>query len=776
MGKPSPVSTLRSFLLRLGGGAARDVVDEQLLEQFAAQRSDAAFTALLQRHGPMVWAACRRVLGDGPDAEDAWQATFLVLARKASTLDGRRSLASWLHTVAHNVSVDLRIRDRRRHGHEQAAAPPAAVSSPTSDSAELKDVLDEELSRLPEKYRAPLVLCYLQGKSNEEAAHELGWPAGSMSRRLTRARELLKQKLVRRGAAWSAALFAAQFERTTASPPADMAQATIAAARAFAEGNLTPERSASPARLAEGALQAMSTKPGRILLMTAVVGGLLIAGAGLLAAGLLREPPREKEVPFTRSDLAPAPRWQFQSPLVLETMVPPPGARPFSAMAPVGFCWCAGRPVLAVVKGAKADDPICELWTEGKDGIWNKFRTLEHTRIASLPVAVGDFVGVFSSVGEDNRGSYNCALHFTAVPLGNARIESREIYPAPTNGRATISGASVWDNTIQVFILVEEKGQIGKNQVFLVRSRDQGKTWEQPLKVSDTTMHEDNSRLPVLQWAADGFGRFLFERDGSVTFLHTSDDGKNWINNPVQLADDEGPKTRRMPLSAARIGKEIALAYLAVDPEKDRTKGRYYLTRSADRKTWSKGTNFAEQPKMDDPAVFASMAVAGERVAFTFIATLGRWTSGEVESRMVLSEDGGRTWQRVPLERYYKGLALLSTLTASPAGDRLIYSSAVLADLKQDATSYLVVQEFAPKEPPASKLTAAQQKDVETLIGQLASEDFATREAATQKLSAYGAAAKKELVAARQAASDLEAKTRLQRILDRLFPAPLRIE
>ena len=173
--------------------------DAELLHRFARARDQEAFAALVRRHGPMVFGVCRRVLRDPNDAEEAFQVTFLVLVRKAGGLRQPDRLANWLYGVANRVARKARVSAARRGRHEQAAAGPDGYFPADGSDADVWAVLDEEMVALPDKYRAPLVLCYLEGLTNEAAAERLGWPPGSMSYRLARGRELLRQRLVRRG-------------------------------------------------------------------------------------------------------------------------------------------------------------------------------------------------------------------------------------------------------------------------------------------------------------------------------------------------------------------------------------------------------------------------------------------------------------------------------------------------------------------------------------------------------------------------------------------------
>jgi RNA polymerase sigma-70 factor (ECF subfamily) len=183
--------------------------DRELLERFVTARHQCAFAALVGRHGADVLRVCRRVLRNEHDAEDVLQATFLTLVRKAAVIPWHESIQHWLQAVALRLALQARTSAGRRRNREGFALPepeeePGGFQNePLVEAArrELRLVLAEELGRLPEKYRAPVVLCYLEGKTNEQAASELGWPAGSMSRRLARARALLHDRLTRRGLA-----------------------------------------------------------------------------------------------------------------------------------------------------------------------------------------------------------------------------------------------------------------------------------------------------------------------------------------------------------------------------------------------------------------------------------------------------------------------------------------------------------------------------------------------------------------------------------------------
>jgi RNA polymerase sigma factor (sigma-70 family) len=275
---------------RVAGVGEQGLGDGKLLRRFLNAGEGAAFGELVRRHGPMVLGVCRRILQDGHAAEDAFQATFLVLLRRARALGGQRgSLAGWLYTVASHVALKARADAARRRAKEgQVVDMPRADAQAEQVWPDLQPVLDEELNRLPETYRAALVLCYLQGKTNEEAGRLLGWPVGTVKSRLARARELLRGRLARRGVSVTPALLSATLTaRASAALPAALVDLTVGAALALAARGFTAASALSgPVALAEGVLKGMLA--ARLALATVVLSAVL-AGA-MTAVGLAQAP------------------------------------------------------------------------------------------------------------------------------------------------------------------------------------------------------------------------------------------------------------------------------------------------------------------------------------------------------------------------------------------------------------------------------------------------------------------------------------------------------
>src|SRR5579884_3822962 len=257
------VSPILRFIRQLAVGRKdSELPDHQLLERFATRRDEAAFAALLRRHGPMVLSVCRSVLHNVHDAEDAFQAAFLVLARKAGSIQRRESVSSWLYRVAYHLAVKAQANAARRKNHEKrAAVMPSAEPVMDMSLRELQGILHEEIERLPEQYRAPVVLCGLEEKSLEEAAHLLGWSKGCVKGRLQRAREQLRLHLRRRGIDLSVGLLVSALAMNAMSAPvsATLAATTVRVAMQFAaDGKLaTGVVSAKVAALAQGAMPTM---------------------------------------------------------------------------------------------------------------------------------------------------------------------------------------------------------------------------------------------------------------------------------------------------------------------------------------------------------------------------------------------------------------------------------------------------------------------------------------------------------------------------------------
>ena len=253
----------------LSAASAAGISDAALLARYIEGRDESAFTELVRRHGPMVRGVCRRVLPSPQDAEDAFQATFLVLMNKAASIRKRASLACWLHGVALRVAVRLLRNNQRR---QVQPLPPEGVPEPERDDVswrEVKRLVDEELARLPERYRMPLILCYLEGKTREEAAAELGWGLPAFRGRLERGRQRLRLRLERRGLALSAALLA-----TLTAPDAEAAITT------------TTISTAASSQVAMLATEVMRTMMLIKLKMTALCClAVLSVGVGVTATG-----------------------------------------------------------------------------------------------------------------------------------------------------------------------------------------------------------------------------------------------------------------------------------------------------------------------------------------------------------------------------------------------------------------------------------------------------------------------------------------------------------
>jgi RNA polymerase sigma factor (sigma-70 family) len=288
-----------------------ELSDADLLRRFVAHQAEDAFAALVRRHGRLVWSVCRHVLGHEQDAEDAFQATFLVLARKAGTIRKGEALASWLHGTAHRVALRAKRDAAIRRAHERRGRTmPAERSIPDTVLCEALALLDEEVQHLPDRQRAVFVQCCLEGKSLAEAAQHLGWKEGTVSGTLARARQQLRQRLMRRGITLTAILAAVALGRDSraAAVPAGLVQTTAQAALGYGTTRAT---TAAATALAETVSRALGIARTRTVMGFLLLLGLAVTGTGLLASRSLSsnegvaeqmEPASPPETGETRQD------------------------------------------------------------------------------------------------------------------------------------------------------------------------------------------------------------------------------------------------------------------------------------------------------------------------------------------------------------------------------------------------------------------------------------------------------------------------------------------
>jgi RNA polymerase sigma factor (sigma-70 family) len=303
----------RAVLLPDGAGLG----DGDLLRSFIERHDETALAALVRRHGPMVWGVCRRLLNHH-DAEDAFQATFLVLVRKAASIRSREMVGNWLYGVAHQTALLARRTAARRRAREVQVTEMPDVEAVQQDQwFELRPLLDEELSRLPEIYRTVIVLCELEGRNRKETAFQLGVPEGTVAGRLARARVLLAKRLTQRGIVLSGGALAAVLSQNVApaGAPASVVSKTIKVASLLAAGQVpTGMISVKVAALTEGALKAMFLAKFKNAAVALLVVLVLTVGAGTVISRSSAEeqPDREKPVPSDKSKAKITTLWEYK--------------------------------------------------------------------------------------------------------------------------------------------------------------------------------------------------------------------------------------------------------------------------------------------------------------------------------------------------------------------------------------------------------------------------------------------------------------------------------
>jgi RNA polymerase sigma factor (sigma-70 family) len=292
--------------------------DTDLLNCYVQHRDETAFEALVRRHGAMVLSVCRRVLRNSHDAEDAFQATFLVLVRKANTLRSRGILANWLYGVAYRTALEAKRSSARRRMKESQVAEMSESKAEAHDPwSELRPLLDQELSRLPDKHRVVVLLCDIEGHTRKEAARQLGLPEGTVASRLVRARKLLAKGLARHGSALSAGSLAALLSQNgaTANVRPSLVASTAKAATEFALGRVAiAPVSANVAAITEGVLKAMLLAKLKVVALVSVAVGCLAISASLVTDALGSAPGGQRaaapDLPATRkSDTGKSETW-----------------------------------------------------------------------------------------------------------------------------------------------------------------------------------------------------------------------------------------------------------------------------------------------------------------------------------------------------------------------------------------------------------------------------------------------------------------------------------
>ncbi len=281
-------SVIRSIQTLFDSGTATGMNDRELLEQFLARQDEGsaqrAFTAIVSRHGPMVWSICRSIAPESHTAEDAFQATFLILVRSAGSIRRCETIGPWLHGVARRVAVRAKTTVARRKRHEERGAEMKAISRPDIPRFDEIEALHQEIGRLPEKYRAAVILCHLEGCTHAEAARILKCPSGTVSVRVSRAKDLLRERLTRRGLAFASvtASSLALAESAKAPMPLGLTESTVRAAMLVAETTTLAAGTVPTAvyQLTAGALKTMTLQ--KLSIATALVFTTGSAASGIV--------------------------------------------------------------------------------------------------------------------------------------------------------------------------------------------------------------------------------------------------------------------------------------------------------------------------------------------------------------------------------------------------------------------------------------------------------------------------------------------------------------
>jgi RNA polymerase sigma factor (sigma-70 family) len=523
----APLATVLRQLHQLAARRPQGETDRELLRRFATAQDRLAFEALVRRHGPLVLGVCRRVLRQEQDAEDACQATFLVLARKAASIRNSRAIVSWLYGVAYRTARDVKRAARRRRAHE-ARSPTTQPADPSWVAAwrEVQTVLDDEIGRLPDRLRAPFLLCHLEGQSRAEAARQLGLPEGTIWSRLAQARDLLRGRLSRRGITLSAVLAAAGLTGSTQATtlPAELLTCTARAAAALARGR-APDISERVVTLVERGVRATALVRLKMGLALTLMAGLLVAGATVLAFPR-SAPDRAAMVPAEsgqgNESVRPATD-RFGDPL-------PPGA-----LARLGTlrlrhkegCTCVtftldGRQLITA-----ADDGSVRFWDLDGGREMLTLRAAEH-RVSGLALSPD---GKVLATADGN-----------VVRLWDAKI-GRELLKLPCESDGNDSTPLVFTADSATLAVVAKDGSIRLHQAATGKERQ--------------TLPPQSKRARCLAFTADGKGLVSVCEDGKAVTLRVWDLSSGQRIQEVAIQSPGSIRIR--PLALSSDGRTLAV-------------------------------------------------------------------------------------------------------------------------------------------------------------------------------------------------------------------------
>jgi RNA polymerase sigma factor (sigma-70 family) len=733
--------TLLPRLLDLVSRRDSETPDRELLLRFSSRHDESAFAEVARRHAPMVLRVCRHVLHNSHDAEDVAQAALLLLARKAASIGWHDSVAGWLFQTAYRLALNARIAAGRRSRHE-ARAKPAAPADPVAELTvrELQAALDEEISRLPPKYRAPIILCCLEGRSRDEAAHCLGWPLAAVKDRLERGRERLRARLARRGVLLATAL----------------TSAWLLEGEALA--GLSPHAIARDALLlATGQATLAGLLPPHV---AELAGTMLVSRVTILLAGLALALGTAAAVTRPHDERPPSgPKAQAKT---VEAKAPAPEA---ALAQPKGMRLIGHTGAVRAVAFAPDGKTVATSGADKTIRIWQVATGAQKHKMARAWDATG-------------RKSDN--LEHTAVALGLAYAPDGKTLATHSTGKYgwlvlwdAVNGQEKWSSSATRHRLREEGGAVACSP--------DGKVTVAGFGGGFTIVYENQPSGTEIAGIDGQAGRASIAISPDSKLLAVAGGGS------IQLA--ELPTRRRRRVSPRQIGQPgktavRAMAFLGADRvvAADGGKGLRVLDTA---------TGQEERAFISPDAVLAlaagaggrRLATAGEGGIVVLWDALGkqerRFSARDPVTALAFSPDGKRlatagpggvtlwdlTRHEKPLPRDFaltrKELDRLWADLASGDGARVYPAFRLLGADPGRATPFLRERlESRPADPDLEKLPR--------LIADLDAGDFKTRESATRRLEKAGKAARAAILAALEAKPSLELKTRLERLLKRL--------